>query len=100
VAGTDPRTPRTETAYDRMDHWLKCRFMSYHCVSTGGIRIALEIQTCLYPIWASNRSSSSWIVAIPLSRFFVCPAAVAMTEVVATGIFSSSDAIVSIAQNT
>lgn len=29
VAGTDPRTPRTEMAYDRLDHFVKCRLSSY-----------------------------------------------------------------------
>ena len=28
VAGTEPKTPRTETAYDKVDHFVKCRLRS------------------------------------------------------------------------
>jgi len=29
VAGTEPRTPRTEIAYDKVDHLVKWRLRSY-----------------------------------------------------------------------
>lgn len=33
VAGTEPRTPSTEIAYERVDHFVKWRLRSYGIVS-------------------------------------------------------------------
>lgn len=33
VAGTEPRTPRTEIAYDRVEYWLNSRMKDYEMIS-------------------------------------------------------------------
>lgn len=76
VAGTDPRTPRIEMAYDTVDHFVNSRRSSCGTStseilspwSTQGTQ-ATGTRTCLYPIRASIRSSSFWMVAITAGRW-------------------------------
>jgi len=67
VAGTDPRTPRIEIAYETVDHFVNSRRSSCAGGQLTAIRnLEMNDRTCLYPIRASSRSSSSSIVAIGL----------------------------------
>jgi hypothetical protein len=93
VAGTDPRTPRIEIAYETVDHFVNSRRSSCAGGQLTAIRnLEMNDRTCLYPIRASSRSSSSSIVAIGLRS----PASTSLGDlcsVETSGGFSAVEAI-------